>query len=76
MMKKLLVLVISLLTAAQAYSQDGFGGIFDSTDSIDESQSNVILNGEIGFDYTSYLDANWDSERIIIPYANLNLLFA
>ncbi len=73
-MKKPVVLLLLLLTTFMAFSQDGFGDIFGSADNTEESQNNIILGGEIGFDYKSYFDDGWDSERIILPYANLNLL--
>ena len=74
-MRKLSVLLLSLLLlAARSYGQDGFGGIFDSSDTAEEPQNSVTLNGEVGFDYTSYLDNNWESEKIILPYTDLNLL--
>ena len=74
-MKKPVVLLILFMAAALTFSQDGFGGIFDSTDgTLDESKNRVTLGGEIGFTYGSYFDDTWNSERIILPYANLNLL--
>ena len=73
-MKKSVVLLLLLLTTFMAFSQDGFGDIFGSADNTEESQNNIILEGEIGFDYKSYFDDGWDSERIILPYTNLNLL--
>ncbi len=73
-MKKLSVLLILILISGLLFGQDGFGDIFDSEE-LDESQKNVVLNGEIGLDYRSYLDDSWESERIFLPFTNLNLLF-
>ena len=74
-MKKLSVLLILILISGLLFGQDGFGDIFGSEE-LDESQKNVVLNGDIGFDYRSYLDAVWDSEKIFLPFTNLNLLFS
>ncbi|MDA3938410.1 MAG: hypothetical protein PF693_03750 [Spirochaetia bacterium] len=74
-MKKLLVLLLILISSL-LFGQDGFGDIFDSEIITDKSQNNIILNGEIGFNYKLYLDDAWDSEQIFMPYTNLNLLFA
>ena len=71
-MRRLLVLLILILISGLLFGQDGFGDIFDSEE-VKETQKNVDLNGDVGFDYRSYLDDSWDSERIILPYANLNL---
>ena len=74
-MKKLSVLLILILISGLLFGQDGFGDIFDSEE-LDESQKNVVLNGDIGFGYRSYLDDAWDSEKIFLPFTNLNLLFS
>ncbi|MEA1911068.1 MAG: hypothetical protein U9N32_05240 [Spirochaetota bacterium] len=75
-MKKLLVLLLLLASAAIIFGQDGFGDIFGSEIIADEPQNKMTISGEIGFDYTSYLDDAWDSEQIFLPFTNLNLLFA
>ena len=59
-----------------AFGQDGFGDVFGSENITEDSQNNITLNGEIGFNYKSYLDNSWDSEKIFLPYTNLNLLFS
>ncbi len=73
-MKKQVILLLLLLTAAMAFGQDGFGDIFGSEEAA-ETQKSVVLNGEIGFDYKSYLDDSWNSDKIFLPFTNLNLLF-
>ena len=67
-MKHLLFLLIFFLAVGMTFSQDGFGNIFESEITADESKNNVIFNGEIGFNYKSYLDDAWDSDKIILPY--------
>jgi hypothetical protein len=73
--KKLSILLIIILTAGLLFGQDGFGDIFDSEE-LNESQKSISLNGEIGFDYTTYLDDSWNSEKVFLPFINLNLLFS
>ena len=74
-MKKLSVLLVMILLSGLLFGQDGFGDIFEAGE-FDESQKNVVLNGDIGFDYRLYLDDAWDSEKIFLPFTNLNLLFS
>lgn len=75
-MKKLLVLLLLLASAAVIFGQDGFGDVFGSDIIADEPQNKMTISGEIGFDYKSYMDDAWDSEQIFLPFTNLNLLFA
>ncbi len=78
-MKKILVLLITLSFTWNIYSQDGFGSIFDSDDistagTVDQGKSSIKINGKLGFSYKSYLNDSWNSERIISPYSNLELM--
>ena len=54
-MKKISALVIIILTSGLLFGQDGFGDIFD-LDEIKESEESVVLNGDVGVEYKSYLD--------------------
>ncbi len=78
-MKKILALLITLFFTWNIYSQDGFGSIFDSDDTsaagtVDQGKSSIKINGKFGFNYKSYLDDSWNSERIISSYSNLELM--
>lgn len=74
-MKKVFVLILVLAAAGMLFAQDGFGDIFGSEE-VDEPQKNIILNGQIGFNYKSYFDDGWDSDRIVVPSVNFNLLLS
>ncbi len=73
-MRKIFVLIITFVIAGNIYSQVGFGSIFDSEETA-EPTSNIEINGELGFDYKTYFNDSWDSEKVILPFADLNLLF-
>ena len=73
-MKKILALLITLFFTWNIYSQDGFGAIFDSGETVPESQNSIKVNGEIGFNYKTFLDDSWNSEKIISPYSRLELM--
>jgi len=74
-MLKFIVVLMLLLVALTAFGQDGFGDIFDSDEMAAETQKSLNISGEAGFEYKSYFDNSWDSERIISPFVNLDLQF-
>ncbi len=75
-MRKMVLLLITLLLAANSYSQDGFGSIFDSEEVQSVARNSMNLRGDLGFDYKTYFNDSWDSERVITPYANLDIVFS
>jgi hypothetical protein len=73
-MKRFMGLILFLAAVGLSFGQDGFGDIFGSEEDLDEYPNSIILNGDIGFSYKSYFDNGWESEKIILPDTNLNLL--
>ena len=75
-MEKILIFLLTLFIAVNVYCQDGFGSIFDSGETVNESGNGFSINGDIGFQYRSYLDDAWNSEKVISPSANMDILFS
>ena len=75
-MKKILIFLLTLFVAVNVYSQDGFAPIFDSGETVNESGNGFSTNGDIGFEYRSYIDDTWNSERVISPSADMDILFS
>jgi len=72
-MKKYTILAMFIiLTAVQAFGEEGFADIFGGS-SGDSSSGPLKFAGSLGFEARTFFDNGWESEQIFKPYVNLDI---
>ena len=80
MKKTIMILILCVIVFIPAWSSDGFSDIFEEEEvNISEAaagpggEKSVNVSGEIGAEFTYYLDEEWESQVDVLPAAELDL---